>query len=98
MANKVPHPCPTRPGERLREDIHRALGRSRTAIVQSLGISRRRLGDVLGKRKSESPELAVRLAKICGGSIESWLRMQNAHDIWHVERSVNVGQVPRLIA
>jgi len=30
-----------------------------------------------------TPGMALRLGRYCGNGAELWLRMQNAHDLWH---------------
>lgn len=98
MTTRNPDRCPTHPGELLREDIIPAVKRPKTAIADGLGISRQHLHDILAERKPVSPEVAVRIAKMFGGSPESWLRMQAAYDAWHAAREVDVSRVPRFEA
>ena len=98
MIPRDPTRCPTHPGELLREDVVPAVKRPKAVLARSLGISRQHLHDILAERKPLSPEVAVRIARMFGGSTDSWLRMQAAHDAWHAERSVDVSAVPRLVA
>jgi antitoxin HigA-1 len=35
-----------------------------------------------------TPEMALRLGKLCGNGPELWLRMQMARDLWRLERSM----------
>ena len=93
-----PRRCPTHPGELLRDDILPAVGRPKTVIAEGLGISRQHLYDILAERKPVTAEMAVRLAKMFGGSPESWIRMQGAHDAWHAVRKVDVSRIPTLEA
>ena len=98
MATRNPDRCPTHPGELLREDIIPAVQRPKSTIAAGLQISRQHLHDILAERKPVSPQVAVRLAKMFGGSAESWLRMQAAHDAWHAAREVDVSGIPTLVA
>lgn len=98
MPTRDPDRCPTHPGELLREDVLPAVKQPKTAIAAGLGISRQHLHDILAERKPVTPETAVRLAKMFGGSAESWVRLQAAHDVWHAERRVDVSGIPRLTA
>ena len=93
-----PNRCPTHPGELLREDVLPATGLGKTAIARRLGISRQHLYDILTEKKPLSPEVAVRLAKLFGGSAESWVLMQGAHDTWHAIRNVDVSGIVALQA
>lgn len=98
MTIRNPHRCPTHPGELLREDVLPAVKLPKTRIAAGLGVSRQHLHDILAERKPVTPETAVRLAKMFGGSADSWVRMQAVHDVWHAERRVDVSQVPILTA
>lgn len=91
-----PDRCPTHPGELLREDVAPATRRPKAEIARMLGISRQHLYDILNERKPVSPEVAVRLAKLFGGTSISWVRMQGAYDAWHAERAVDVSDIQPL--
>jgi hypothetical protein len=56
MAKRNPDRCPTHPGAILREDVLPALGMSKTAIADGLGISRQHLYDILNEKKPVSPK------------------------------------------
>jgi plasmid maintenance system antidote protein VapI len=43
-----------------------------------------------------SPEVAVRLGKLCGNGPGLWMRMQANHDTWLAERTVDVRGIPTL--
>lgn len=95
-AIRNPDLCPAHPGELLREVIIPAVGRPKAEIARLLGMSRQHLYDILSERKPVTPPTAVRIAKLFGGSAESWMRMQVAHDVWHAQREVDVSAVPTL--
>ena len=38
--------------------------------------------------------MAVRLGKFCGNGPDLWLNMQQAFDLWHAEREVDVSGIP----
>ena len=87
---------PTHPGEILREDVIPALGRSKTAIAAALGVSRHTLYKVLDERSPVTPQLAVRLGKLCGNGPEIWGRMQLAFDLAAAATVVDVESIPTL--
>ena len=66
------------PAELLREEILPALGRTRAEIAHLLGVSRQALHPILTERASVSPEMALRLGKLCGNGPELWLALQSA--------------------
>ncbi len=72
---------PIHPGELLREDILPAVGRPKTEIARLLGISRQTLYDILNERQPVTPAMALRLARMFGGSAESWVNMQRNYDL-----------------
>jgi addiction module HigA family antidote len=41
---------------------------------------------LLLEKRSLSPELAARIAKLLGTTAESWLRMQEALDLWGIRQ------------
>jgi len=96
--SRNPNRCPTHPGELLREDVLPEVKKSKAEISRLLGISRQHLHDILAERKPVSPEVAVRLGKLFGNGAGLWIRMQGAYDEWQASRSVDVSQIPTLLA
>jgi addiction module HigA family antidote len=80
----------------LREDVLPAIARSKTDIARALGISRQTLYDILNERQPVTPEMALRIGKLCGNGPELWLNMQAAHDLWQASRKVKVDDIPTL--
>ncbi len=96
--SRNPNRCPTHPGELLREDVLPEVKKSKAEISRLLGISRQHLHDILAERKPVSPEVAVRLGKLFGNGAGLWIRMQGAYDEWQASRSVDVSEIPTLVA
>ena len=74
------------PGELLREEVLPALGRPRGEIARLLGVSRQALHAVLTERASVTPEMALRLGKLCGNGPELWLALQTGYDLERLRR------------
>lgn len=72
---------PLHPGELLREDILPAVARPKTEIARLLGISRQTLYDILNEKQPVTPAMALRRARMFGGSAESWTNMQRNYDL-----------------
>ena len=91
---------PVHPGEILREDVLPAVGRPKTEIARLLGISRQTLYDILNEKQPVSPVMALRLAKMFGGTGESWLNLQRNYDLKMAERELGdaLAAIPRLEA
>lgn len=77
---------PTHPGETLREDILPALGITQGEFAKHLRVSRRTISEILLEQRPLTPDMALRLAHFLKTSPESWLNMQQALDIWELER------------
>ena len=41
--------------------------------------------------------MALRLSKSLGGTPESWLLMQDSHDLWVARQNVDLGRVRKLL-
>ena len=80
-----PNRRPTHPGAVLREDVLPELGVTQSIFASHLGVSRLTVSELLHEKRSLTAEMVVRVSKVVGGSPESWLRMQEALDIWQVE-------------
>jgi len=83
-----PARCPTHPGELLREILADGLKLSVAAAARQLGVSRMTLHRLLRGEQAVTPEMALRLVKLCGNGPELWLRMQMARDLWRLERTL----------
>lgn len=77
---------PTHPGELLREDVLPALNMTQTEFARRLGVSRLSVSELLLGKRALSPDMAVRIAKLTKTTPESWLRMQEALDLWELEQ------------
>jgi antitoxin HigA-1 len=80
---------PSHPGALLREEVLPALGLTVTAAAEKLGVSRQALHAILAETASVTPEMAVRLGKLCGNGAGLWLRMQTERDLWRAERDLH---------
>lgn len=81
-----PNRRPTHPGAVLRDDVLPALDMTQAALSERLGVSRLTVSEVLLEKRGLSAEMAVRLGKLLNTSAESWLRMQEALDLWEVRQ------------
>lgn len=75
---------PMHPGAILREDVLPALGMTQTEFAQRLGVSRLSVSDLLLEKRGMTPEMAARVGKLLNTTPDSWLRMQQAVDLWEV--------------
>lgn len=93
--------APTHPGAILREDALPALRMSQQEFARRLGVSRVTLNTLLNERCDLSVELAARIAKLLGHTPQSWIRMQEALDLWRIaqdpSRLADVKPLPRSV-
>ena len=62
------------------------LGLTITDAAAALGVTRTTLSERVNEKRGISPEMAVRLSKVFGGSAESWLIQQAQYDLAQVHR------------
>ena len=79
---------PTHPGEMLREDFIPDYELSVSALAAALEVSRQSVNELLRERRSLSPEMALRLARLFGNSPEFWLNAPRAVDLWPAQNSL----------
>ena len=72
---------PSHPGGFIRHEIIEPLGLSVTGAAQALGVTRATLSTLLNERAHLSPEMALRVEKAFGVSMDTLMRMQNSYDI-----------------
>ena len=91
---------PTHPGAVLREDVLPELGWTQGELASKLMVSRQTVSDLLHEKKALTAEMAIRIARTIGGTPESWLRMQQALDLWTAETKFknNPAIAPKAVA
>jgi antitoxin HigA-1 len=72
---------PAHPGGFLKHEIIAPLELTITQAAIALGVTRPTLSAVLNQRASLSPEMALRVEKAFGVSMDTLMRMQNSYDI-----------------
>jgi len=77
---------PTHPGELLREEVLPALKMTQTELAKRLGVGRPSVSELLLEKRALSPDMAMRVGRLTNTTPESWLRMQEALDLWELER------------
>jgi antitoxin HigA-1 len=91
---------PVHPGEILREDVLPALGIAVAEAAEKLGVTRQTLHRIMARENPRpvTPEMAVRLGKLCGNGPRLWLNLQSAYDLWEAQRRVDTRSIPTLHA
>ncbi len=88
---------PAHPGNLVRE-ILAELGLSVTDAAAALGVTRPAVSAVINERASLSPEMALRIEKAFGVSMDTLMRMQNNHDIARAREREGEISVDRYVA
>jgi antitoxin HigA-1 len=61
---------PSHPGAMLREIVLPSLGKSKAEIAKHLRVSRQTLHDILAEKQPITPQMALRIGKLCGNGPE----------------------------
>jgi antitoxin HigA-1 len=77
----MPMKNPPHPGGVVLRQCIEPLGVSITDAAAALGVTRTTLSELVNGKRGISPEMAVRLEKVFGGSAESWLVQQAQYDL-----------------
>ena len=72
---------PAHPGGFVKSEIIEVLDLSVTAAARVLEVTRPALSALLNERAHLSPEMALRIEKAFGVSMDTLMRMQNSYDI-----------------
>lgn len=87
---------PPHPGEFISDIYLEPNGISGRELADKLDVAASTLSRILKGSSRVTPEMALRLSKAIGRSPESWLAMQDAHDLWLARQSVNLQSVGKL--
>ncbi len=86
---------PAHPGGFVKSEIGEALGLTVTETARILGVTRPALSALLNERASLSPEMALRIEKAFGVSMDTLMRMQTSNDIAQARmRGLGIELVP----
>ena len=81
----MPMKNPPHPGGFVLGQCIEPLGLTITQAAAALGVTRTTLSELVNEKRRISPEMAVRLSKVFGGSAESWLVQQAQFELAHLD-------------
>ena len=87
---------PPHPGEFITGIYLEPNGISGRELAVKLDVAASTLSRVLNGSSRIALEMALRLSKAIGRTPESWLSMQDNHDLWVARKSVNLNRVGKL--
>ena len=71
---------PVTPGELLLEEFLQPMGLSQYRLAKELGVSQRRIGQIVAGQRAITADTDLRLCRFFGLSDGYWLRAQAAYD------------------
>ena len=80
----MPMKNPPHPGGFVLRQCIEPMGLTITQAADALGVTCTTLSELVNEKRGISPEMAVRLSKVFGGSAQSWLVQQAQYDLAHV--------------
>ncbi len=87
---------PPHPGEFITDIYLQPNGISGREFAEKLDVAASTLSRILKGTSRVTPEMALRLSKAIGRSPESWLAMQDLHDLWVARQRTNLKRVRKL--
>jgi addiction module HigA family antidote len=84
----LPGRTPLHPGQFLATRFLEPLGINQTELAAALGVSRRRVNELIRGRRAITPDTAVRLALFFGNDAAFWMHLQVAWDMRAAARGV----------
>ena len=91
------HRRPSPPGEFIREYLDDAeLNLTQGALARRLGVSRANLNAIINGKRAVTPDMAMRLERVLGVSMQTWLNLQAVVDIYDALHSPVAKDIARL--
>ncbi|UCH96555.1 MAG: HigA family addiction module antidote protein [Candidatus Aminicenantes bacterium] len=81
------HREPTHPGEMLLEEFLVPMGITQKELSQGIHVPYQRINEIINKRRSMTPGIALRLAKFFGVSEDFWMNLQLRWDLYKAKRT-----------
>ncbi|HDQ04317.1 MAG TPA: addiction module antidote protein, HigA family [Deltaproteobacteria bacterium] len=72
---------PVHPGEILLEDFLKPMGITQYRLAKSLGVSQRRIGEIITGKRAITADTALRLARFFGTDAQSWMNLQSHYEL-----------------
>jgi addiction module HigA family antidote len=82
---KVPYP---HPGEILLEEFLKPMGISQYRLAKGIGVSQRRIGEIVARNRAVTADTGLRLSKFFGMSDGFWIGLQMDYDAANAKESI----------
>jgi len=91
------HRRPSTPGDFIREYLEdEELDLNQGDLAKRLGVSRANLNAIVNGKRAVTPEMAMRLERVLGVSMQTWLNLQAAIEIYDALHSPQAKQIAKL--
>jgi addiction module HigA family antidote len=74
---------PTHPGEMLLEEFLRPLMLTQSAFAAHIGVSFKRINEIVKGKRSVTPETAWLFSQALGTTPQFWMNLQTTYDLVH---------------
>jgi len=81
---------PPHPGEFIEGVYLEPCGLSIRQVAERLDVSASTLQRLIAGKSRVSPDMALRLSWVLGRSAESWLTLQDSHDLWQARQRLDL--------
>jgi addiction module HigA family antidote len=88
---------PIHPGEILLHEFLEPLAMTQAELARRLEISYPRVSEIVHGRRPVTTDTALRLGTLFGTGPEVWLNLQQAVDLWDVQRSAETARALKRI-
>ncbi len=100
MAREIMVPSrrrPSTPGDFIREYLDdEELNLNQGDLAKRLGVSRANLNAIVNGKRAVTPEMAMRLERVLGVSVQTWLNLQAAVEIYDALHSPKAKEIAKL--
>lgn len=94
----MPMKIPPHPGDFIRTEMIEPAGLTVTAAADALGVSRPALSSLLNGRADLSADMALRIEKAFGVTMDTLMRMQSLYDIARARKRERTIRVRRIVS
>jgi len=81
MASNKKAMAPVHPGEILLEEFLKPLGITQYRLAKTIGVSQRRVGEIVQGNRAVTPDTALRFGRALGTSPQFWMNLQSRYDL-----------------
>ena len=88
--------APSHPGEILREEFLGPMNITQVELAERLGIPFQRVNQICREKRAVTPDTALRLARLFDTTVDVWLNLQLAWDLYQAQHSPKAKEIARI--